>query len=49
MIYIYSSQNAPQWFGELSNGLLLIQKIMAGFLALHTGHFNKIHCLMNSY
>ncbi|TRY56661.1 hypothetical protein DNTS_014136 [Danionella cerebrum] len=35
-ILTYSSQNAPQWFGELSNGLLLIQKIMAGFLALHT-------------
>uniref|UniRef100_A0A8C1FZG7 Transmembrane protein 94 n=1 Tax=Cyprinus carpio TaxID=7962 RepID=A0A8C1FZG7_CYPCA len=33
---VYSSQDGPQWFGELSNGLLLIQKIMAGFLALHT-------------
>uniref|UniRef100_A0A8B9R8K7 Cation-transporting P-type ATPase C-terminal domain-containing protein n=1 Tax=Astyanax mexicanus TaxID=7994 RepID=A0A8B9R8K7_ASTMX len=33
----YSSpEDAPQWFGELSNGLLLIQKVMAGFLALHT-------------
>uniref|UniRef100_A0A8C1XD88 Transmembrane protein 94 n=1 Tax=Cyprinus carpio TaxID=7962 RepID=A0A8C1XD88_CYPCA len=31
-----SSQDGPQWFSELSNGLLLIQKIMAGFLALHT-------------
>uniref|UniRef100_A0A672LW06 Transmembrane protein 94 n=1 Tax=Sinocyclocheilus grahami TaxID=75366 RepID=A0A672LW06_SINGR len=28
--------DGPQWFSELSNGLLLIQKIMAGFLALHT-------------
>lgn len=32
-----SSVNAPHWFGELSNGLLLTQKVMAGFLALHTG------------
>lgn len=32
-----SSENAPHWFGELSNGLLLTQKVMAGFLALHTG------------
>ncbi|XP_075889792.1 transmembrane protein 94 isoform X4 [Nelusetta ayraudi] len=31
-----SSENAPHWFGELSNGLLLTQKVMAGFLALHT-------------
>ncbi|CAF90400.1 unnamed protein product, partial [Tetraodon nigroviridis] len=30
-----SSANAPQWFNELSNGLLLTQKVMAGFLALH--------------
>ncbi|XP_059893653.1 transmembrane protein 94 isoform X3 [Gadus macrocephalus] len=30
------SQSAPRWFGELSNGLLLTQKVMAGFLALHT-------------
>uniref|UniRef100_A0A8C4E1Q5 Transmembrane protein 94 n=1 Tax=Dicentrarchus labrax TaxID=13489 RepID=A0A8C4E1Q5_DICLA len=28
--------NAPHWFSELSNGLLLTQKVMAGFLALHT-------------
>ncbi|XP_016427783.1 transmembrane protein 94-like isoform X2 [Sinocyclocheilus rhinocerous] len=35
-ILVSSSQDGPQWFGELSNGLLLIQKIMAGFLALHT-------------
>uniref|UniRef100_A0A671UM44 Transmembrane protein 94 n=1 Tax=Sparus aurata TaxID=8175 RepID=A0A671UM44_SPAAU len=27
---------APQWFNELSNSLLLTQKVMAGFLALHT-------------
>ncbi|KPP72939.1 hypothetical protein Z043_108016 [Scleropages formosus] len=31
-----SSPDAPHWFTELSNGLLLIQKVMAGFLALHT-------------
>uniref|UniRef100_A0A3Q3GQL8 Transmembrane protein 94 n=1 Tax=Labrus bergylta TaxID=56723 RepID=A0A3Q3GQL8_9LABR len=31
-----SSETAPQWFHELSNGLLLTQKVMAGFLALHT-------------
>ncbi|XP_066560947.1 transmembrane protein 94 [Amia ocellicauda] len=31
-----SDPGAPKWFGELSNGLLLIQKVMAGFLALHT-------------
>ncbi|KAM4624186.1 transmembrane protein 94 isoform 2-T2 [Polymixia lowei] len=31
-----SSEDAPQWFSELSNGLLLTQKVMAGFLALHT-------------
>uniref|UniRef100_A0A8C1I309 Transmembrane protein 94 n=1 Tax=Cyprinus carpio carpio TaxID=630221 RepID=A0A8C1I309_CYPCA len=30
------TKDGPQWFSELSNGLLLIQKIMAGFLALHT-------------
>uniref|UniRef100_A0A673A9J3 Transmembrane protein 94 n=1 Tax=Sphaeramia orbicularis TaxID=375764 RepID=A0A673A9J3_9TELE len=28
--------DAPQWFSELSNGLLLTQKVMAGFLVLHT-------------
>lgn len=32
-----SSENAPHWFSELSNGLLLTQKVMAVFLALHTG------------
>ncbi|XP_040885345.1 transmembrane protein 94-like [Toxotes jaculatrix] len=31
-----SSDEAPQWFSELSNGLLLTQKVMAGFLVLHT-------------
>ncbi|XP_061564599.1 transmembrane protein 94 isoform X2 [Cololabis saira] len=31
-----SSSEAPQWFLELSNGLLLTQKLMAGFLVLHT-------------
>ncbi|KAF7649423.1 hypothetical protein LDENG_00140690 [Lucifuga dentata] len=31
-----SSEKAPHWFGELSNGLLLTQKVMAGFLVLHT-------------
>uniref|UniRef100_A0A3P8TMG3 Transmembrane protein 94 n=1 Tax=Amphiprion percula TaxID=161767 RepID=A0A3P8TMG3_AMPPE len=28
--------DALQWFNELSNGLLLTQKVMAGFLVLHT-------------
>ncbi|XP_026207785.1 transmembrane protein 94 isoform X2 [Anabas testudineus] len=31
-----SSSDAPHWFSELSNGLLLTQKVMAGFLVLHT-------------
>ncbi|XP_040885348.1 transmembrane protein 94-like [Toxotes jaculatrix] len=31
-----SSDEAPQWFSELSNGLLPTQKVMAGFLVLHT-------------
>ncbi|XP_017292535.1 transmembrane protein 94 isoform X1 [Kryptolebias marmoratus] len=31
-----SSEEAPHWFNELSNGLLLTQKLMAGFLVLHT-------------
>ncbi|XP_036428331.1 transmembrane protein 94 isoform X1 [Colossoma macropomum] len=31
-----SYEDAPKWFDELSNGLLLVQKVMAGFLALHT-------------
>ncbi|XP_034049558.1 transmembrane protein 94 isoform X2 [Thalassophryne amazonica] len=33
---VSSSENAPRWFGELSNGLLLTQKVMASFLVLHT-------------
>uniref|UniRef100_A0A8D0CUY0 Transmembrane protein 94 n=1 Tax=Sander lucioperca TaxID=283035 RepID=A0A8D0CUY0_SANLU len=31
-----SSVDSPHWFSELSNGLLLTQKVMAGFLVLHT-------------
>ncbi|XP_029933574.1 transmembrane protein 94 isoform X2 [Myripristis murdjan] len=31
-----SFETLPPWFSELSNGLLLTQKVMAGFLALHT-------------
>ncbi|KAM3591994.1 uncharacterized protein V6R79_011033 [Siganus canaliculatus] len=31
-----SLADAPHWFSELSNVLLLTQKVMAGFLALHT-------------
>ncbi|XP_047232729.1 transmembrane protein 94 isoform X4 [Girardinichthys multiradiatus] len=31
-----SSPVALHWFSELSNGLLLTQKLMAGFLVLHT-------------
>ncbi|KAM4526889.1 transmembrane protein 94 isoform 2-T2 [Fundulus diaphanus] len=31
-----SSEEALRWFRELSNGLLLTQKLMAGFLVLHT-------------
>lgn len=31
-----SSDEAPGWFSELSNGLLLTQKVMAAFLVLHT-------------
>ncbi|XP_026171145.1 transmembrane protein 94 isoform X1 [Mastacembelus armatus] len=31
-----SSNEAPHWFSELSNGLLLTQKVMAVFLVLHT-------------
>lgn len=52
-----SSANAPQWFGELSNGLLLTQKVMAGFLALHMGreafrasvflHHLNVRCCLN--
>lgn len=41
-----SAEAAPQWFGELSNGLLLTQKVMAGFLALHTViiSLSYVHC-----
>uniref|UniRef100_A0A8C3AZA3 Transmembrane protein 94 n=1 Tax=Cyclopterus lumpus TaxID=8103 RepID=A0A8C3AZA3_CYCLU len=38
-VYILAASSlvdAPHWFGELSNGLLLTQKVMAGFLVLHT-------------
>ncbi|XP_028263980.1 transmembrane protein 94 isoform X2 [Parambassis ranga] len=31
-----SSPDAPPWFDELSNGLLLTQKVLAAFLVLHT-------------
>ncbi|KAK2821061.1 hypothetical protein Q5P01_024020 [Channa striata] len=31
-----SLDEAPRWFNELSNGLLLTQKVMAVFLVLHT-------------
>ncbi|XP_019731271.1 transmembrane protein 94 isoform X2 [Hippocampus comes] len=30
-----SSNHAPHWFSDLSNGLLLTQKVMTGFLVLH--------------
>ncbi|XP_049614468.1 endoplasmic reticulum magnesium-transporting P-type ATPase [Syngnathus scovelli] len=30
-----SSNHAPHWFTDLSNGLLLTQKLMTGFLVLH--------------
>ncbi|KAI5623418.1 transmembrane protein 94 isoform X1, partial [Silurus asotus] len=33
---ISGCSSSGKWFEELSNGLLLIQKVMAGFLALHT-------------
>uniref|UniRef100_A0A3P8Z9Y8 Transmembrane protein 94 n=1 Tax=Esox lucius TaxID=8010 RepID=A0A3P8Z9Y8_ESOLU len=36
MLRVSSAPDAPHWFRELSNGLLLTQKVMAGFLALHT-------------
>uniref|UniRef100_A0A8C4SUU1 Transmembrane protein 94 n=1 Tax=Erpetoichthys calabaricus TaxID=27687 RepID=A0A8C4SUU1_ERPCA len=36
VISTINSEGAPNWFGELANGLLLIQKVMAAFLALHT-------------
>lgn len=31
-----TSSKSSVWFYEISNGLLLVQKVMAGFLALHT-------------
>ncbi|XP_028825640.1 transmembrane protein 94 isoform X2 [Denticeps clupeoides] len=31
-----ASSDAPRWFNEFSNGLLLMQKVMSCFLALHT-------------
>ncbi|XP_061764603.1 transmembrane protein 94 isoform X1 [Nerophis ophidion] len=31
-----SNDHAPRWFFELSNGLLLTQKVMTAFLVLHT-------------
>ncbi|XP_028331237.1 transmembrane protein 94 isoform X2 [Gouania willdenowi] len=33
---VSSSDEAPHWFSELSNGLLLTQKVMSCFLVLHT-------------
>lgn len=36
ILTVSSSDDAPHWFSELSNGLLLSQKVMAGFLVLHT-------------
>ncbi|KAM9558007.1 transmembrane protein 94-like isoform 1-T1 [Salvelinus alpinus] len=36
ILSVSSARDAPHWFRELSNGLLLTQKVMAGFLALHT-------------
>ncbi|KAJ8246442.1 hypothetical protein GJAV_G00267840 [Gymnothorax javanicus] len=36
LLIVSSDPEAPQWFGDLANGLLLSQKVMAGFLALHT-------------
>uniref|UniRef100_A0A8C7GFB3 Transmembrane protein 94 n=1 Tax=Oncorhynchus kisutch TaxID=8019 RepID=A0A8C7GFB3_ONCKI len=36
ILRVSSARDAPHWFRELSNGLLLTQKVMAGFLALHT-------------
>uniref|UniRef100_A0A3Q1KFN8 Cation-transporting P-type ATPase C-terminal domain-containing protein n=1 Tax=Anabas testudineus TaxID=64144 RepID=A0A3Q1KFN8_ANATE len=35
-LHIFKASDAPHWFSELSNGLLLTQKVMAGFLVLHT-------------
>uniref|UniRef100_A0A3P8UWB3 Transmembrane protein 94 n=1 Tax=Cynoglossus semilaevis TaxID=244447 RepID=A0A3P8UWB3_CYNSE len=31
-----NTTEAPRWFSELSNGLLLTQKVLAAFLVLHT-------------
>ncbi|KAJ8283888.1 hypothetical protein COCON_G00027380 [Conger conger] len=36
ILTVSSDPGAPQWFSDLANGLLLSQKVMAGFLALHT-------------
>lgn len=36
LFHASSAEDAPRWFGELSNSLLLTQKVMGGFLALHT-------------
>ncbi|KAL0984076.1 hypothetical protein UPYG_G00136750 [Umbra pygmaea] len=36
ILQVSSAPDAPRWFMELSNGLLLTQKVMAGFLTLHT-------------
>uniref|UniRef100_A0A8C9XQ44 Transmembrane protein 94 n=1 Tax=Sander lucioperca TaxID=283035 RepID=A0A8C9XQ44_SANLU len=36
LFFCSSSVDSPHWFSELSNGLLLTQKVMAGFLVLHT-------------
>lgn len=38
-----SSGDAPQWFSDLSNSLLLTQKVMAVFLVLHTGRNSPLH------
>ncbi|XP_064423625.1 transmembrane protein 94 isoform X4 [Latimeria chalumnae] len=37
------TDGAPNWFGEFSNGLLLVQKVMACFLALHTVFISLSH------
>uniref|UniRef100_A0A665X4I4 Cation-transporting P-type ATPase C-terminal domain-containing protein n=1 Tax=Echeneis naucrates TaxID=173247 RepID=A0A665X4I4_ECHNA len=42
-----SSDEAPHWFTDLSNGLLLTQKVMAGFLVLHTGLGSASHCVLH--
>ncbi|XP_077595653.1 transmembrane protein 94 [Stigmatopora nigra] len=38
-----SSNRAPCWFSKLSNGLLLTQKVMTGFLVLHTGKLSHFY------